>query len=302
MKFLPIIFLFLLFSSQSQALYKLVTVFGSPEFDDCWPWKVITGRSWEYCLDYCLSSSESIYCHMVYSDSDACLFFMVGDYVRVRNYGASSYTDERVAFKVDLPNDECLESASSTLTSHTGSYESSDSLGVDSTSFEISVTPKSFEVSYNYDNECSRPWRAEIPCETCSYRMYSFRGSLTMDNGESQGIKTWTQCLNLCLKMEKCIFAAATSYMPCYTFGIEKFTDFTLNTLVRMTPYSASFLAIKLTNTTPSKCTSDRTVLFNSTMDVTSFLEPGSGHINYAMQMNITGNTVNVEWYEPDLL
>ncbi|ULU08729.1 hypothetical protein L3Y34_019739 [Caenorhabditis briggsae] len=232
---------------------------------------------------------------------DRCSLYTIGDYQKISNDGFGDILeDEVVGFKLDIPNGECLGSASSTLASQTGSYLFASSSGLGITSFGISVKPESYDITYNYDNECNRPYRLDIPCKTCRYRMYNFHGTVSMDNGVPIAAEvTWSQCFSKCFHDGTCILAATNKYYTCYHFKIDTFTELTLNDNYDIDSIAPDYLSIKLIKTSPDfNCPADETTLFYNTMDVTSFLEAGSGHKNYAMQMMRTGNTVKVQWYE----
>ncbi|CAO4367828.1 unnamed protein product [Caenorhabditis nigoni] len=210
--------------------------------------------------------------------------------------------DENAVFNntmLDIPDGECLGSASDTIDSQTGS---SSALATDITSIGISVTPESYDVTYNYADACNRPFRTGIPCEkTCPSRMYSFRGTISMENGKTVANGPWNQCVTKCLHDDNCILVASNTYTACVFFGIETFTELTLSDSYEIDSTATQYLAIKMINTTPDlNCPADENAVFSNTMDVTSFLEEGSDHINLHMILKKTGNTVNVEWFEPN--
>ncbi|PIC49496.1 hypothetical protein B9Z55_008086 [Caenorhabditis nigoni] len=272
MKFLPILSLILPFLPQSQATYKMVAINGAPELKDSYPFNVTTGQSWKDCLQRCLKSLESLTCHMVYLKGDICYFYFLGDFHKIRNDGSElTMANEMVAFKVDIPNGQCLGSASSTLASHTGSYELPEYMGIDITSYGISETSESYDVTYNYADECNRPYRTGIPCETCSYRMYSFRGTISMENGVSGANGPWNQCVTKCLHDATCILAASDKYLSCVLFKIETFDKFYITDNYEIDSTTANYISVKLTNTIPSKCSGVQELLLSNTMDVTSF-------------------------------
>ncbi|CAP27194.1 Protein CBG07188 [Caenorhabditis briggsae] len=142
----------------------MVAVFGAPEIKNSYPFSVSFGKTWEECLYNCENLPD--HCHMASVKRDRCSLYTIGDYQKISNDGFGDILeDEVVGFKLDIPNGECLGSASSTLASQTGSYLFASSSGLGITSFGISVTPESYDVSYNYDNECNRPYRLDIPCK-----------------------------------------------------------------------------------------------------------------------------------------
>ncbi|UMM20621.1 hypothetical protein L5515_015827 [Caenorhabditis briggsae] len=297
MKFLPILLIYLLFSPLSQATYKMVAINGAPDLKDSYPYKVITGISWEACHESCMGNFEALNCYMVYFKGDRCSFYFLGDFYKVRNDGSqSTMENEMVAFRLDIPNGECLGSASDTIASQTG-YASS--LATDITGIGISVTSESYDVSYNYVDECNRPYRTGIPCEkTCPSRMYNFHGTVLMKKGDKQSNGPWNQCVTKCHRDENCILAASDNYTACVLFGIETFTELTLSDSYEIDSTSTDYLAIKLINTTPDfNCPADENALFSSTIDVTSFLEEGSDHKNFYMTLKKTGNTVKVDCF-----
>ncbi|PIC49500.1 hypothetical protein B9Z55_008087 [Caenorhabditis nigoni] len=278
----------------------MVAVNGAPELKDSYPYKVTFGTSWEACLATCRTFPDSLTCDMIYLSGDRCSFYCHGDYNKIRNDGSeSTMANEMVAIKLDIPDGECLGSASDTIDSQTGS---SSALATDIKSIGITVTPESYDITYNYADVCNRPFRTGIPCEkTCPSRMYSFRGTISMENGKTVANGPWNQCVTKCLHDENCILAASNTYTACVFFGIETFTELTLSDSYEIDSTATEYLAIKLINTTPDlNCPADENAVFSNTMDVTSFLEEGRDHINLHMILKKTGNTVNVEWFEPN--
>ncbi|CAP27195.2 Protein CBG07187 [Caenorhabditis briggsae] len=85
--------------------------------------------------------------------------------------------------------------------------------------------------------------------------MYSFRGTISMEYGDSnQPPMTWTQCVNRCIQNNRCILAVTNTYFKCVLFEIEKFDKFNLNYNYEIDPTTPNYMAIKLINTTPSQC------------------------------------------------